>query len=411
MATQFGRLCLYGELNEKVKRVLYTGGVSSTAEVSIDGKNNIQVNVLKVPEVLSIVDNIKGTHITYDGSSEAEVNIPNYTVVKDTTIVDPNIVAAYDFKLNGETLTTIEIPVSDSIESAYLDICTEVDVPLKGLQVGDAYLDFAFKGKEDHLYVDLSKIVTQTQLDAIKTVVNSLEQRIATVENNVSTNTTHLTALDSEIKVIKDEANANSDSIKEINRLIPNTASPDNQLTDKNFVNSSISTNTATFIGTFGSITELRNQTELVVTNNDYAFVKNAVITNPKTGTNIFDTFSDLTDVDKNTLTNYDYAYVVNGDKYDLYRFDITAGQWMKEGTVDTPSTQVINADYNRYKATVSNGTVSWAFEYTLNNSSFTAAQWAAINSGITDVVLDQLENSITGLTNNMKVIIYEEND
>lgn len=38
------------------------------------------------------------------------------------------------------------------------------------------------------------------------------------------------------------------------------------------------------------------------------------------------------------------------------------------------------NVVYKRYKY---NG-ASWAFEYDLNNSSFTAAQWAAINSGIT---------------------------
>lgn len=38
------------------------------------------------------------------------------------------------------------------------------------------------------------------------------------------------------------------------------------------------------------------------------------------------------------------------------------------------------NTKYSRYKY---NGT-SWLYEYTLNNSSFTAAQWAAINSGVT---------------------------
>lgn len=97
--------------------------------------------------------------------------------------------------------------------------------------------------------------------------------------------------------------------------LIPAQASEDNQLADKDFVNSSISTATATFKGTYNSVAELEQVT-----------------------------------ADAN-----DYAFVISTD---------SAG----------------NTVYNRYK--YSNG--SWLFEYALNNSSFTAAQWAAINSAIT---------------------------
>jgi hypothetical protein len=49
---------------------------------------------------------------------------------------------------------------------------------------------------------------------------------------------------------------------------------------------------------------------------------------------------------------------------------------------------------YDRYKATVSGGVVSWAKEYRLNNSSFTAAQWAAISSGITATKVAQYDNA-----------------
>lgn len=99
-------------------------------------------------------------------------------------------------------------------------------------------------------------------------------------------------------------------------QLIPNQASPTNQLADKNFVNSSIATSTAEFVGTFNSLQDLES-------------VQNA---------------------DDN-----DYGFVVSKD---------SAG----------------NTLYSRYKY---NGT-EWLFEYTLNNSSFTAEQWAAIQSGIT---------------------------
>ena len=107
-----------------------------------------------------------------------------------------------------------------------------------------------------------------------------------------------------------------------INELIPNTATAQNQLADKNFVNSSVATNTANFIGTFDSVAELEAYS--------------------------------------GTVTNNDYAFVVEYDQQD--------------------PTQVVA--YNRYKY---NGeTQEWLYEYTLNNSSFTAEQWAAINSAIT---------------------------
>lgn len=105
--------------------------------------------------------------------------------------------------------------------------------------------------------------------------------------------------------------------------------------TDKavwNFVNSSIATNTAYYISDngepFTSVEELEAYSG-IVTNNDYAFV---------TGTD-------------------------------------SAG----------------NTYYDRYKATVRDSTVTWALEYRLNNSSFTAAQWAAINSGITAALVAKI--------------------
>ena len=98
------------------------------------------------------------------------------------------------------------------------------------------------------------------------------------------------------------------------------------------FVNSSIATNTANYISNngepFTSVEQLEAYTG-PVTNNDYAFV---------TGTD-------------------------------------------SEG----------NTYYDRYKATVSGETVTWALEYRLNNSSFTAAQWSAINSGITSALVAKI--------------------
>lgn len=124
-----------------------------------------------------------------------------------------------------------------------------------------------------------------------------------------------------------------------ITDLIPAQATTTNQLADKDFVNSSVATNTANFIGTFNSVADLESYS--------------------------------------GTLTNNDYAFVVGTDS---------------DG----------NTVYNRYKYTTATTPASWVFEYALNNSSFTAEQWATINSGATssDVTLARSAVQPAGLGN-----------
>ena len=100
------------------------------------------------------------------------------------------------------------------------------------------------------------------------------------------------------------------------------------------FVNSSIATNTANYISNNGE---------------------------PFTSVEQLEAYS-------GPVTNNDYAFVTGTDS---------------EG----------NTYYDRYKATVSGETVTWSLEYRLNNSSFTAAQWSAINSGITSVLVAKIHD------------------
>lgn len=119
-------------------------------------------------------------------------------------------------------------------------------------------------------------------------------------------------------------------NIVDIAQVIPEQASPSNQLADKNFVNSSVATNTANYISDKGQ------------------------------------PFQSLEDLEayEGVLTNNDYAFVVGAD---------SAG----------------NTTYSRYKYKAS--THQWALEYILNNSSFTAEQWESISSGITSGLVAKL--------------------
>lgn len=125
----------------------------------------------------------------------------------------------------------------------------------------------------------------------------------------------------------------------EINSKISPQASSTNQLADKDFVNSSIATATATFRGTVSTISELKTLSGDL---NDYAFVR----------------------------------------------------------VIDTTTGLVKQFDKYKYTTTASAETGNWVYEYTLNNSSFTDTQWKAITSGITSDLVTQISTNKTNITN-----------
>ena len=187
---------------------------------------------------------------------------------------------------------------------------------------------------EDVHAVELNHVLHDFSDPDIALDVQALQQGLA---DETSARTTADQALSSDIAI---EANARQSadtllqgSITAIDYKIPAQASALNQLADKNFVNSSIATNTANFLGTYTSLADIEAIQN--PTNNDYAFLQ----TTDSAGNNVFDRY-----------------------KY--------------------------NAEQDE-----------WLFEYELNNSSFTAEQWATINSGLTQSsVTQEIENAINAL-------------
>lgn len=118
-------------------------------------------------------------------------------------------------------------------------------------------------------------------------------------------------------------------SVSDIEALIPSQATTQNQLADKDFVNSSIATNTANFLGTYTSLADIEAIQN--PTNNDYAFLR----TTDQAGNSVFD----------------------------RYKYNAEQSEWL--------------------------------FEYELNNSSFTAEQWATINSGLTSSSVSDAINAL----------------
>ena len=148
---------------------------------------------------------------------------------------------------------------------------------------------------------------------------------------------------EAETRAAADTALGNRVSI--IEGKIPVAASPQNQLADKQYVDDGISTATAEFKGAYNLVTDLH--LTITATRSEIATELGAVISG---------------------ADNNDYAYV-----------QIPVAN-------DAPTTI---AKVERYKY---NGS-AWGFEYELNNSGFTAAQWAAINSGITSGLVSKLSD------------------
>ena len=161
-----------------------------------------------------------------------------------------------------------------------------------------------------------------------------------TLQENIDTVSGNLTTEENRAKAAE---KANADDIDTIESKIPAQASSSNQLADKQFVNSSIQTATAEFKGTFNEVSDLH--LTVAATRLQIAAALPNVI---------------------QSADNNDYAYVMIP-------------------TSDATPTQI--ASVERYKY---NGS-AWLFEYALNNSGFNAAQWAAINSGITSGLVTKL--------------------
>ena len=168
--------------------------------------------------------------------------------------------------------------------------------------------------------------------------------------NDIATNTENISKNAGDIADNARDISANTSDISAIEAKIPAQASAQNQLADKDFVNSSIATNTATFRGSYNLVSDLG----LTVS-----------ATEQQVAAAIATKLASL--VPPVVPENNDYCFV-------------------QVPKTDAEPTVIERID--RYKCTVTESggvtTRVWDYEWSLNNSSFTADQWAAINSGIT---------------------------
>ena len=197
------------------------------------------------------------------------------------------------------------------------NVPVEADELANKKYVDDSKIALIKLDRNNNKLVFINAVGDQIKVDATQLLYRADE---STLSLDKETNTFKISDLF--IEENNQKFNAINAFKNQITSMIPTQASAENQLADKDFVNSSIANSTATFRGTFTSSDLFPTEG---IDGNDYVFLETA-----------------------DTLGN---------QKYDRYKY--------------------------------SNG--AWVYEYTLNNSSFTEAQWKAINSGITNTYLSTL--------------------
>ena len=231
---------------------------------------------------------------------------------------------------NYSTTNEMNAAISSAINGALADYSTTAQMNTAITQaITSALAQYYTKSQIDVKVSELSG-----DINAEKTRAQSVEGNLQTAINNEAS--TRQQAISAEAARAAGVEGVLQAAIDIINGKIPAQATTSNQLADKDFVNSSISTATADFKGTYNSLQELE---QVTANANDYAFVV-------------------ATDAAGNTI-------------------------------------------YKRYKWVAGTG---WRWEYDLNNSSFTAAQWAAIQSGITAALVTKLSDLPTNAELNQRI-------
>lgn len=239
-------------------------------------------------------------------------------------------------------------PTSPTVGQMYYDTVTKLPMIYDGTKwntVG-AVSDVKVNGTS---IVDSNGVADITEVPAVIITGQLTDEQIASAAtwnqcvDDLADEIDRATAAEVELA---NDISALDGRVTTIEGLIPSQASATNQLGDKAFINSSIATATASFMGTYDVVDDL----ELTISAT-HAQIEAAL----------------KTKIASKNPDNNDYAFVSFPDP-------VEAGQITK---------------FERYKYTDSDS--AWHYEFVLNNSSFTAAQWAAINSGITAALVAQI--------------------
>lgn len=187
----------------------------------------------------------------------------------------------------------------------------------------------------------------QAEVDTVylfsRDAMNQFDGKIEEVKELAEATAEKVGGFADDIATAKENAQQAIEGVNEVKEVIPAQASADNQLADKNFVNSSIQTSTANFRGNWPTFADIPSDVNSYP--EDYAGSR--------------------------TPTINDYLVVQKDETHNgaTWRYKYT-GNWATEGKT------------------------GWQAEYEINETPLTANQLAALNSGITAEAVSQIDTN-----------------
>lgn len=272
-----------------------------------------------------------------DRAVEAENGISNSLNAHITNTNNPHQVTKTQVGLgNVDNTSDKNKPISDATQTALNNKLDKTTTSTSKDQVYTKKADGTQALTNVSSTQDINTIVKRDENGRIKAANGVANNDVATVGQMNTAVTNVDTKINNEITRATGVENDINSKVTTIEGLIPTTASAENQLADKNFVNSSISSVTATFRGNFATKAALDTwQTENpgVAKQNDYAIVQQ-----------------------DETHENQQWRYLFQDD--------------------------------------------AWVAQYKVNDAPFTQAQTDAINSGITKTIVDNTTAHIANKSN-----------
>lgn len=385
---------------------------NESATVSFDGSASVKIPLPTTIEAtlsgnastatkLAAAKNINGT--AFDGS--ADITTSKWGTSRTVTIED-----------NDGTNTQANTSIDGSADIT-LKLPSTIKASLSGNASTASALTTSAAGDSTHPVYFSSGIPVQCD----GTIANDISGTAATATNyNTSTGT------------IKQHVDTHADSSvyghvkfkQDINGNTTDTTISEKGIRD--FVNSSIGTATANFIGTFKALADSSMPAQKCL---DYTQAQLDLMKDPYADPSTFD--PPITPIETK-LGQQAYGEVAGYedftqksdyiDHYVYYNGTMTLVTSSNADTVVTTAGTTVAYDppspndycfvemdytnpatspdeYRRYKFDGSN----WGYEYTLNNSSFTQAQWNAIDSGITSALVSKLNGIETGAEVNVQ--------
>ena len=262
------------------------------------------------------------------------------STVQDATVSQKGVVqlkGTIDESDTDESKAATPKAVRDAINLLDVESAGGDGKYIKSISESDGKILPVVETADTNLSNPSSKLITSLAVD---NAFKAMDATVTTTGSLLQLSVTQTDGILTSIDILNDKAEDSTNKAQSID--VNSTTDYPSSKAVADFVNSSISTNTANYISNNGEPFTSVAQLEAYagpVTNNDYAFVT---------------------------------------DTYNTY--------------------------YDRYKATVDQSTtpatVTWAKEYRLNNSAFTSEQWAAINSTINGSKVSGYDAHLVNMSN-----------